>query len=444
MNYKSISPLYVACLCLLAGLAAVGCKKYDVIQPVAPATYLRVFNCNNNYDINNSDLSVSGAFTLLIDPVTGPQAIPSSAAITGDFLYFRPFYAAAYETRPNLQYLNLEYPGSYPVPVGGVMNGLDLSRWARIPAGTHRIMMMRRRGTQGYREPFYFENSTAAGRDTTFLVVMDTTLNLSENEAYTLEIYNKDPYDTKKLQWYVRKESFLHQQFDTSKVYVNFYNMMTAPSTPDALDVYVHMRYVQNCIGPLVTRDRGFSAQEVTYSFAPGGLPQQGYISYDTPDTLLTKISTRFATEAPYVALPMPALDSFYYQTGPAIGQYRLPLDRPKYVFEFYRAGQSPATGAKPYTEMVADEFNVEALSNSSELIEPTFFFLTAASPPDPYAPFISSLYQTVTRNKVTRSFPLVTTIEMMNAYKGLNTPYAAVKAFQISLQRPYDPSFIQ
>lgn len=445
MYCKNIAPLYLFYL-FAAALLLGGCQKYKTLVPVAAPAYLRVFNSITNYDskdLQRSNFRNGRVLTLLIDPVGGDaQHVPQAAATIGDFMYSRAFYAAPYETKPNVQFANTEYPGSYPVRVAGNINNLDLSRWAQVPSGDHRVVILKRSVANAYNQ-LYFADFPADKRDSAFAVVLDTTLHFKEGEVYTLEVANKSAYDATQLQWYLRQETFTHEHFDTGKVYVNFYNMLTDPSAPSALDVYVHMQYIDSCVGPLKTLgNTGLSNKPWTYSQDLPTDPHGGFLPYNTPETLLTKISGKFALSSPYVALPMPPLDSFYYHEGPAFGQFRLPFDRPKYVLSFYRAGQSAATGAAPYAELLADEFNAPVLNNTSEDLQRAYWSLT--QPMDPDEPYISSLYQTVTYNNTSRLFPLVSTIELLNTYSGLNAPTALVKAFQISLQRPYEASFIK
>ncbi len=445
MYCRNIAPLYWLCLFAVVLLSG-GCQKYETLSPVKPPAYLRVFNSITNYDkgdLQRINIRTGRVLTVLIDPVVSDaRHIPQTAATIGDFIYSRAFYAAPYETRPNVQFANTEYPGSYPVRVAGNINNLDLSRWAQVTSGDHRVMILKR-SVAGANNKRYFDNFPADQRDSAFVVALDTTLHFTEGEVYTLEVGNRSAYDATQLQGYLRQENFTREHFDTGKVYVNFYNMLTDPSAPSALDVYVHMQYIDNCVGPLKTLGSGgLSSRPWTYSQDLPTDPNGGFLPYNTPETLLTKISGKFAVSSPYVALPMPPLDSFYYHEGPAFGQFRLPFDRPKYVLSFYRPGQSAATGSAPYAELLADEFNAPVLNNTSEDLQWAYWSLT--QPMDPDVPYISSLYQTVTYNNASRVFPLVSTIELLNTYSGLNAPTALVKAFQISLQRPYEASFIK
>ncbi|MCW3467214.1 hypothetical protein [Chitinophaga nivalis] len=194
-----------------------GCSKVEYTKIDNPA-YLRVFN-NLNYKITLGNKDQEQPFlTMLIDPVTDASGMPLSAAITGDFLDKRDPYAPPYPSHAGSSnsYKNPEYPGKENVLVGPVLNGFDLSSWAQIPAGKHRIMFMYRPMNN---TPFFSLEERLKKK-----VLVDTLIELGSREVYTLHILQKN-YKTKETGMLLRQENFHKQALSDSMVYVNFYNM---------------------------------------------------------------------------------------------------------------------------------------------------------------------------------------------------------------------------
>lgn len=206
-------------LCALVALLffATGCAKVEYKKIDDPA-YLRVFN-NLNYTIGIDNKDEQLPFlTMLIDPQVDQNGIPVSAGIKGDFLDKRDPYAPPYPSHigTGTTVNNPEYPGRENVLVGPVLNGYDLSSWAQIPSGKHRIMFMfRPKNTV----PF-FDLEAKLKKS----VLIDTTINLDTKEVYTLHVLQKD-YTTKRNGIYLRKENFHKLPLSDSSIYVNFYNM---------------------------------------------------------------------------------------------------------------------------------------------------------------------------------------------------------------------------
>lgn len=205
-------------LCTVALLfMASGCAKVEYAKIDDPA-YLRVFN-NLNYTIGleNKDDDIP-FLTMLIDPEMDQNGMPVNAAIKGDFLDQREPYAPPYPSHigTSTSFKNVEYPGKDNVLVGPVVNGFDLSSWAQIPSGKHRVVFMFRPVNN---IPFFQLESRLKTR-----VLIDTTITLDTREVYTLHVLQKD-FTTKKNGVYLRKENFHKLPLSDSLVYVNFYNM---------------------------------------------------------------------------------------------------------------------------------------------------------------------------------------------------------------------------
>ncbi|SDF55806.1 hypothetical protein SAMN05216464_12037 [Mucilaginibacter pineti] len=205
--------LYTAALLVFAS----GCSKVEYAKIDSPA-YLRVFN-NLNYTISleNKDEPVP-FLTMLIDPVMDGDGMPVSAAIKGDFLDQREPYAPPYPSHvgTSISYKNPEYPGKESVLVGPILNGFDLSSWAQIPFGKHRVVFMFRPVNN---TPFFDLDPKLKHN-----ILIDTTLALDAKEVYTLHVLQKD-FVKKKNGIYLRKENFQNLSLSDSLVYVNFYNM---------------------------------------------------------------------------------------------------------------------------------------------------------------------------------------------------------------------------
>ncbi|WP_223818102.1 hypothetical protein [Mucilaginibacter rubeus] len=198
-------------------LLASGCSKVEYKKIDNPA-YLRVFN-NLNYTISLANKDEPVPFlTMLVDPQMDKDGMPVSAAVKGDFLDQREPYAPPYPSHAgtSTSYKNPEYPGKENVLVGPVLNGFDLSSWAQIPSGKHRVVFMFRPVNN---TPF-FDLEPRLKKT----ILIDTTLTLDAKEVYTLHVLQKD-FITKKNGIYLRQENFHKLPLSDSMVYVNFYNM---------------------------------------------------------------------------------------------------------------------------------------------------------------------------------------------------------------------------
>lgn len=154
---------------------------------------------------------------MLINPEFDAAGKLTGAQVMGDFLDTRAPYAPPYpsHTGTSTSVNNPEYPGKENVLVGPILNGYDLSSWAQVPTGSMRfVFVYRPKNTVPY---FQLEEHL---RDD---VLVDTTLQLTPTEVYTLHLLQKD-FDTKEIGLLLRTENFHKQPFSDSLVYVNFYN----------------------------------------------------------------------------------------------------------------------------------------------------------------------------------------------------------------------------
>ncbi|WP_442589423.1 hypothetical protein ACSBL2_25710 [Pedobacter sp. AW31-3R] len=203
--------------CMIALVFLTGCSKVEYRKVDSPA-YLRVFNdLNYVQSLDTKDQEVP-FLAMLIDPVMDQDGMPVSTAILGDFLDQRAPYAPPYPSHigNSTSVNNPEYPGKEDVLIGPVLNGFDLSSWAQIPSGSHRIVFMfRPKNTI----PFFSLESRLKTK-----VLIDTTMVLDAQEVYTLHVLQKD-YVTKKNGVFLRQENFHKLPLSDSLVYVNFYNL---------------------------------------------------------------------------------------------------------------------------------------------------------------------------------------------------------------------------
>jgi hypothetical protein len=202
-------------LIALAGMWLAGCRKTDYPVVNSPA-YLRVFNClTYNVTIETKD-APQPFLTMLVDPKLNENGAPVDAAITCDFLDTRGPLARPYPDAGNTALWQKEFPGTAKVAVGPIVNGYDLSSYAQVASGKHRFMFMTRPRSN---DPFYSLNDGLRKN-----VLVDTTINLTEGEVYTMNVLELSAY-TRKTGVYLRQEQFTKMPFSDSMVYVNFYNL---------------------------------------------------------------------------------------------------------------------------------------------------------------------------------------------------------------------------
>ncbi|MFB6456436.1 hypothetical protein ACE38W_14280 [Chitinophaga sp. Hz27] len=205
---------FLYCL-IVGGMLMSSCRKTEYATIDSPA-YLRVFN-NLDYSPSLDTKDAPQPFlTMLIDPVLDAEGIPVSAAITGDFLDHRDPWARPYPDAASNVIWQKEYPGTTRVMAAPILNGYDLSSWAQVPSGKHRIIFRTRPLSN---TPFFELSKTERG-----ISLVDTTMELSSKEVYTMHVLTED-YEKNNPIMYLRRETFPNQPFVDSMVYVNFYNL---------------------------------------------------------------------------------------------------------------------------------------------------------------------------------------------------------------------------
>ncbi|SHM47852.1 hypothetical protein SAMN05444266_108217 [Chitinophaga jiangningensis] len=208
-----IMHLLAACA-LLWGFSS--CSKVEYTEIEKPA-YLRVFNdLNLKIGLENKDED-RPYLCMLIDPEINKDGVPVSAALKGDYLDQRDPYAPPYpshigsSTRKN----NPEYPGKENVLVGPVLNGFDLSGWAQVPSGKHRVVFYYRPMND---IPFFDLEPAVRSKK-----VVDTVIDLGVQEVYTMHVLQSN-FVTQEKGIVLRTENFHKLPLSDSLVYINFYN----------------------------------------------------------------------------------------------------------------------------------------------------------------------------------------------------------------------------
>lgn len=223
-----LTGMLAVCCCLLILLSACRKTEYNIID--SPA-YLRVFN-SLNYDINVNNKDLPPPFlVMVIDPVYDASGLITGGDVLGDFLDKRAPYAPPYPDKAgSTSFKNTEYPGSAKVLAGPILNGIDLSSWAQVKSGKHRVVFYSRPINP---TPFF----SLEARDRQSLLA-DSTINFTPGEVYTMEILQKAIKKQNELSTalYIRQEQFTKTPFSDSLLYVNFYNLSAegyAAANPD-------------------------------------------------------------------------------------------------------------------------------------------------------------------------------------------------------------------
>jgi hypothetical protein len=227
-----------------------GCYKYKEQPQLQKPAYLRVFN-SIPFTLDAFHAGQAEPFLcFIIDPHFDGSGAPDTGAVVGDWLHNRELFSLSYaadagtaldaqaitnlndpnlptQTVPNANY---EYPGKLHVLTAPQMNGLDLSAWAQVPSGKHRVLFVVRP-----------EDNTPFSKVAPSLkkILIDTTLDLSAGEVYTINALSTD-IDNNGYGVFLRQEQFIHEKFDTGRIYASFYNLSgirpylaTDPKFPD-------------------------------------------------------------------------------------------------------------------------------------------------------------------------------------------------------------------
>jgi hypothetical protein len=302
---------------LILLIAATGCKKYAEAPLIQNASYIRVFN---DLPLAVDPLHTGQAapfLTFVMDPQMGANNVADSGAVIGDFLGTRELYSLSYPineadnsvghttldergdpVQVSLNPINFEYPGNAHVLTAPAMNGFDLSAWAAVPGGKHRIMFVLRPQNS---LPFTQLSVTIRNR-----ILIDTVVDFEPGEVYTMEVVSQD-LDRDKYGLYVRREAFIHQSFEENKLYVGFVNLSgVEPRTSkygftNMFSAQTNIYYTYNIYDDV--KNASQTVPDIIYNPLPG---------YD--HTYYTTLNTRMDTVIPFLALPLLPESSFFRQ----------------------------------------------------------------------------------------------------------------------------------
>lgn len=308
---KQATLLYV----ILSVAVFSSCKKYAELTPVSKAAYLRVFN-DLNYILGPANSSLpSTEITFLFDPVFDKAGLPVNASIVGDYISVRSLFSASFPANAgNIGVTRQpEWPGALTVLTAPTINGFDLSSWAQVPSGKHRIMLMGRPQTDTA-----FVNLPASGRTT---VIADTTVDLGAGEVYTLEavLYDGASNSTGA---YMRHESFPTAAFTTRNNYLSFYNLTARNLNPNNVTPFPYD--YQGFIIP-ISATPFYPPLDLYYTvFTPvcGNTSATGAIAYSCAFNPTAKqvyfrtLSSSFEEKAPFDSIPLPPLSQFLNPDG--------------------------------------------------------------------------------------------------------------------------------
>lgn len=328
---------FLFCLPVLV-ISLAGCYKYKELPLENEPAYLRVFN---SVAVNPDALqggSIASFFTFLMDPEMDAQGVPVKAATMCDFLTTRQLYSSSYpinagnsseghyvidaygtkvfSTTP----VNFEYPGNAHVLTAPSINGFDLSAWAQMPSGKHRIVFVTRPKNS---IPF-----SSLSKEIRSQVLVDTVMNFEKGEVYTLEILCRD-LDKNQFGLYARQESFIHQAFEENKLYVGYINLSGVRPKLSQLNF-------SSTFPDKITINYSYMVQEKpnTASYKP--LP--GY-----NNNYYTTLTNRMDTAISFMTLPLLPREYFfekdtlrtYYRVDDLRTAQRQPHSMPFAVFTF-------------------------------------------------------------------------------------------------------------
>ncbi|KAI9452627.1 hypothetical protein F5148DRAFT_1289546 [Russula earlei] len=325
----------------VALVAAIGssCKKYAMQADIPGAAYIRVFNAiPNNLTITTKG-QVVPFLTMLIDPVFNAAGTPQGGSVVGDHLGSRQYFNPATPVNEgnalgstpdtNIRYpINYEYPGNAHVLAAPAINGLDLSAWAQIASGKHRVLFVVR--------PQDNTDFTQLSDTIKNKVIIDTTIDLKQGEVYTMETISQD-IDADKYGIYLRQENFTHQTFDANKHYIAFMNLSGKKPAEASLGIPPYSNYIYDTLNIFYTYYKGDATAYPTY------FPNYQNIFLTTLNGTMTAGTTFY---------PLPVLDmSYFYDQQGNLRTYTTnitsnsPGIMPYFVFNIYAPGSNTYNG---------------------------------------------------------------------------------------------------
>lgn len=315
------------------------------------AAYLRVFNSiPYNLTITTKG-QVVPFLTMIIDPVFNSSGIPEGGKVVGDHLGSRQYFNPATPVSEGnslgstpdtaIKYpINYEYPGNARVLAAPSVNGLDLSAWAQISSGKHRVIFVVR--PQNDIE-FSQLSDTIKNK-----VIIDTTIDLKQGEVYTMEAVSQD-MDANKYGAYLRQENFIHQSFDANKHYIAFMNLSGKKPSSSNLSISPYAKFIYDTLSVYYTYYKGDANVYPTY--------------FDNYNNLfVTTVNGRMQDHTMFY--PLPVLDMSYF------------YDLQGNLRTYTNNTASNSTGLMPY--FVFNVFATNSNAYSGGLVQSTILNLTA------------------------------------------------------------------
>ncbi|RFS19436.1 hypothetical protein DVR12_22640 [Chitinophaga silvatica] len=292
----------LAYFCLL--LTVAGCRKteYNIIPDTA---YLRVFN-SLNYDVNVTTKDQPPPFvTMIIDPEFSTSGVITGGKIVGDRLDQRSTYAGPYPANAgNTSFRNTEYPGSEKVLVGPIINGINLSSWAQVPSGKHRVLF--------YSRPISAMNFFDLQERERQSLLVDSTVDFIPGEIYTMQILQKTVSQQYPLPvtLYLRQEQFTKMPFADTLLYANFYNLSAegyAAANPGSRTLISYYNANNKCtaFGDTMNLYYSLYKDDCPYPYVEGSTIGANVIPGFNNIWLGTVIRSHNAGVMPYYAVPM-------------------------------------------------------------------------------------------------------------------------------------------
>lgn len=300
-------------ICIIAcGIMLPGCTKYKPAEPIENAAYIRVFNSIAG-SVEPTDIGgLSPFLTFLMDPASDAGGTFMGADVMCDYLNTRQLSSQSYPTDADTDpsapsmivdeagvplytgIVNFEYPGKAHVPAAPAMNGFDMSSWAQVKPGKHRIVFVVRPKN----------NTPFASLDERIRknILIDTTIELKAGEVYTVQALQTSKESPITYGLYVRTENFYKQSFEANKIYVGFDNISGKYPLAAQLGFFNFFSDTVNIYYSYLMRDVIVSTNTT--------LPIMGM-----QDLFYTTISNRQAGKvASYLSLPLLPRSYFFYK----------------------------------------------------------------------------------------------------------------------------------
>jgi len=413
--------LFLAGIIILLASCSKTSSNYNTI---ANPAYFRVFN-SLTYDPSIPTKDQPHPFlTMIIDPEFDKSGEVTGGKVVGDFLDRRGPFAAPFPVG-NPDYKNKEYPGNSKVLVGPILNGINLSSWAQIPPGKHRMVFYVRPVNS---TPFFDLNY----RDRQTIMV-DSTVDLSSGEVYTMEVLQKSTSEHPPIpvELYVRTEQFTKTPFNDTLLYVNFYNLGAvgyATANPGTRD-YSFYTFGSN------TSTAFGDTMNITYSLYKDDIPYPFNISSNVGTTLIpgynvlwlgTLVRSHSDKTAPYYSIPLFAAPD---TTGGILStQWEL--------FVLTAPGYAPVNGPQPFPGIgpVLANPSYQVIGCSNFANDGKYSSNNAPTAGDNYEYLASTwlpnlINYTASGTHKQQSFATISSIEIINGF-----------VYMMSVQRTYPP----